>query len=133
MSEHWLQRRMTALSEVARRGSAKLLHGAAVELVDALGKHPAVVGAMASREGLLVARCGSVDIDHDGLAALGGALTSSARAVAPRLGIGPLEQVVLSGPQGKVALFVVDELTLAIVGAPGTHLGSALAVPPDAA
>lgn len=130
MSTHWLETRIQGVGRIAASGGGRALNAAVTELVDDLDRHPAVRGAMAARDGLVLARGRAGDFDHDALAALGTSVTSNARAAAPRLGVGPLQQVLLSGPEGKVALFIVGDVVLAIVGDGDVHLGTALAEGP---
>lgn len=130
--EHWLEARLDGLSTVLAE-APRTAQVAMENLVGDIARHHGVKVAFAAREGLLAARAGVEEIDCEGLAALGATVAESAREVAPRLALGPLTQVVLAGPKGKLALLEVGDVLVGVLAPHDVHLGEVLARSPPPA
>ena len=126
---HWLEARLDGLATVLAE-APRTAQPALETLVGDIARHEGVYVAFAARDGLLAARAGAEEIDCEGLAALGATVAESARAVAPRLALGPLTQVVLAGPKGKLALLEVRDVLVGVLAPHDVRLGDLLAKSP---
>lgn len=96
------------------------------ELVAEAGRRPGVLATFAAHEGLLIATSGDTRY-CEAVAALAQTALLPAIEGAERMQLGPLQQLVLVGAQGKLALIRVGDIALGLLASEEVSLAASLA------
>ncbi len=93
----------------------------ALDLLGEIQKQPGVRAVAAFEEGFTVLSLGQADFEQMG--AIAEDLLRAGAGISADLGIGPLEQILLETPKGKLIIAPFRDLFLCVLAEPGSNLG----------
>lgn len=100
-------------------------------LVEEVARRPGILACVVEQDGLPLAAAGPESSTVDALAAMARVLDLASRDVQRGLGLGSVEQALVTGADRKIALVALGELSMAVLAPAETSLAQVLASPPE--